>query len=289
MRHFLLISAGIAALALTACKAEPNAPPSQQAAAEEMAQTNNETNMAGAPKAGMEDNDNSAAIMAALRRNDRLEEDSKIDEARKPAGVLQFSGIWPGMTVVELEAGTGYYTEILNHIVGPKGKVYMQNPAAFDGFLTPEKMDPRLGTDGKRLANTEVLRTNFDKLGLQSDSADMVTWFLGPHEMFFTPEGTDGLGDPQGAYNEAFRVLKPGGSFVLMDHKAAPGSPETTGGDTHRIDPAHVQKRAEAAGFVLEKTSDILASKTDDYSLNVFNPKVRRKTDRFLHLYRKPK
>jgi len=289
MKHILLISAGIAALALTACKPEPKAPPRLQTAAEKTAQTDTDTKMAGAPKEDMKDIGNRVDVLTALQRNDRLEKDIEIDEARKPADVLQFSGIWPGMTVVELEAGTGYYTEIMNHIVGKDGKVYMQNPAAFDGFLTPDKMNLRLGTDGKRLANTQVLRAEFGKLGLPSESADMVTWFLGPHEMFFTPEGSDGLGEPQGAYDEAFRVLKPGGAFVLMDHKAAPGSPETTGGDTHRIDPTHVQKRAEDAGFVLEKTSDILASKTDDYSLNVFDDKVRRKTDRFLHLYRKPK
>ena len=288
MKHILLISAGITALALTACKPEPEAPPNLQTTAD-TAQTDVDTKLAGAPK-GMEDIGNRVDVLTALQRNDRLEKDLKLDEARKPAEVLQFAGVWPGMTVVELEAGSnGYYTEILNHIVGKNGKVYMQNPPSFDVFYTAEKTEARLGKDGKRLANTEILRADFGDLGLADNSADMVTWFLGPHEMFYTIKGTDGMGDAQGAYNEAFRVLKPGSTFVLMDHKAAPGSPETTGGDTHRIDPAHVQRRAEAAGFVLTKTSNILASKTDDYSLNVFDDKVRRKTDRFLHLYTKPK
>ncbi len=296
MRHVLLIGTALAALAITACKPEPEAPLREHATAQTV-QTDAGTEMAGAPKtkapvksSGMEDIGNRVAVLTALQRNDRLAKDLELDEARKPAEVLQFTGIWPGMTVVELEAGSnGYYTEILNHIVGKNGKVYMQNPPSFDVFYTAEKTEARLGKDGKRLANTTVLRADFGDLGLADASADMITWFLGPHEMFYTVKGTDGMGDAQGAYTEAFRVLKPGGSFVLMDHKAAPGSPETTGGDTHRIDPAHVQMRAEKAGFVLIKTSDILANKADDYSLDVFDDKVRRKTDRFLHMYKKPK
>ena len=233
--------------------------------------------------------DMKAIITKAVQNSNRLEKDVKLDEARKPDQILEFIGVLPGMKIVELEAGTGYYTEMLNTIVGENGKVYMQNPPAFDGFLTHKKMDPRLGQDGKRLANTEVLRAEFGDLGLADNSADMVTWFLGPHEMFYTVEGTDGMGDAQGPYSEAFRVLKPGGQFILIDHKAAAGTPETSGGDTHRIDPAKVQARAETAGFVLLQTSDILANENDDYSLNIFDPKVRRKTDRFIHMYVKQK
>jgi len=240
-------------------------------------------------KMGAEDIGNRGEVMMAIQAHGRLKKDLELDALRKPDPVLEFTGIWPGMTVVELEAGTGYYTDLLNTIVGKEGKVYMQNPPAFDSLLTAEKMDPRLGKDGKRLANTEVLRTEFGALGLADNSADMVTWFLGPHEMFYTVEGTNGMGDAQGPYSEAFRVLKPGGKFIVMDHKAAPGTPESSGGDTHRIDPATVRARAEKAGFTLLKTSDIHANKNDDYSLNIFNPKVRRKTDRFLHMYVKPK
>ena len=119
MKHILLISAGITALALTACKPEPEAPPNLQTTAD-TAQTDVDTKLAGAPK-GMEDIGNRVDVLTALQRNDRLEKDLKLDEARKPAEVLQFAGVWPGMTVVELEAGSnGYYTEILNHIVGKK-------------------------------------------------------------------------------------------------------------------------------------------------------------------------
>ena len=112
----------------------------------------------------------------------------------------------------------------------------------------------------------------------------MVTWFLGPHELWYTPEGEPpgSLGDPDMAFDEIYRVLKPGGSFVVLDHMAPPGSPPTTGGDTHRIDKAYVISLAEAHGFKLADESGILAHPEDDRTVNVFDSTVRRKTDRFL-------
>lgn len=287
-----ILFAGAAVLLLTACQSESTPKSASESvppiAVTKSAQDAQEMMKAPMTMAGAEDIGNRGEVMMAIQAHGRLAIDLEEDEVRNPAAVLEFANIWPGMTVVELEAGGGYYTDLLNHIVGKDGKVYMQNPPSFDVFLTEERMNKRLGVDGKRLANTEVLRADFGELGLADNSADVATWFLGPHEMFYTVEGTDGMGDAQGAYTEAFRVLKPGGKFILMDHKAAAGSPESTGGDTHRIDPALVQKRAEEAGFVLSETSDIHASKTDDYNLSVFDPKVRRKTDRFLHMYVKP-
>ena len=82
--------------------------------------------------------------------------------------------------------------------------------------------------------------------------------------------------------------LKPGGTFVILDHAAPAGSPETTGGAVHRIDPAIVKTLAEAAGFKLVEESDILRNPDDMYDMSVFDPQVRRRTDRFLLKYQKP-
>ncbi|MCF6220820.1 MAG: class I SAM-dependent methyltransferase [Robiginitomaculum sp.] len=239
---------------------------------------------------GAEDIGNRGEVMMAIQAHDRPKADAKDDEIRKAAAVLEFTGIWPGMTVVELEAGSGYYTELISRIVGKDGKVIMQNPKSFDAFIKPEVFEARLGKNGERLGNVTHTRSNFDALDVETGSADIVTWFLGPHELWMkNKDGELTLGAPDKVYGEIYRILKPGGKLVLLDHKAAPGSPVTTGGDTHRIDPAHVQAYAEKAGFKLEKTSNVLANKADDYDLGVFDPKVRRKTDRFLHMYVKPK
>lgn len=233
-----------------------------------------------APPASPED-----AITAAIAHPERSADDMADDKLRKPAEVLAFSGVKAGMQIFEMEAGQGYYTEILSRIVGPTGAIIMQNPPAFDSFAGAA-VEKRLSDD--RLPNVRRARCNFDDLKADDASADMVTWFLGPHELYFMPAGVESLGDETRAYAEIMRVLKPGGYFVVLDHAAAAGSPKSTGGETHRIDPVIVKSLAAAAGFELVDQSDILRNPNDNYAVGVFDPDVRRKTDRFLLKFRKP-
>ena len=72
-------------------------------------------------------------VAAALNHADRPSADGADDGRRMPLEVLAFAGIEEGMIVLELEAGGGYYTEIISRAVGASGNVIMQNPAAFDG------------------------------------------------------------------------------------------------------------------------------------------------------------
>src|SRR3990167_5037592 len=156
---------------------------------------------------------------------ERPEADILADANRKPAEVLALIAPRPGDTILEIEAGGGYFTEILSRTVGPDGKVYMQNPAAFDAFLG-DRVSTRL--DG-RLTNVSVIKSNFDAFGLEDGAGDTVTWFQGPHELAYFPDDTpEGFGAPAAVYAEIARVLKPGGAFVVIDHIAPAGSPETT-------------------------------------------------------------
>jgi predicted methyltransferase len=224
---------------------------------------------------------------AAFAKDDRPEADYEQHTIRKAPEVLAFTGIGPGMTVIDMEAGGGVYTEIFAKTVGSDGAVYMQNPPLFDGFAG-DAIRARVA-DG-RLPNVEQMRTAFDTLPVEDASVDVVTWFLGPHELWFYPEGAPQgvLGDPDKAFVEIARVLKSGGRFVALDHQAAPGSPPETGGTTHRIDKSIVIDHAKAAGLALVDESDLLANPDDDYGKNVFDPSVRRKTDRFLLKFEKP-
>src|SRR5687768_7093069 len=65
-----------------------------------------------------------AAIIAA---SDRSENDRNIDKRREPAKLLAFTGVRPGMTVLDMGAGGGYSTELMARAVAPSGKVYAQN------------------------------------------------------------------------------------------------------------------------------------------------------------------
>ena len=218
---------------------------------------------------------------AAFAQDDRPASDYEQHGVRKAREVLAFTGIAGGMTVIDMEAGGGMYTEIFAKTVGADGTVYMQNPPLFDGFAG-DAIKARVA--GDRLPNVQQMRTAFDDLPVPDGSVDVVTWFLGPHELWFHPDGAPKgiLGDPDKAFVEIARVLKPGGRFIALDHRAAAGSPAESGGTTHRIDQAIVVARAAAAGLTLVDESDVLTNADDDYDKNVFDPAVRRKTDRFL-------
>ncbi|MEP7209815.1 MAG: methyltransferase domain-containing protein [Alphaproteobacteria bacterium] len=218
---------------------------------------------------------------ALLAAPTRPAADRADDAARKPADVLAFMNIQGGQTILELEAGGGYYTELLAGAVGPTGHVIMQAPPEFK--LSPARLE------NNRLPNVKTLVSRFDALGdVPSGSVDKVVWILGPHELYYVPKGSTGLGDATKSYAEIVRVLKPGGEFIAMDHAAAAGAPTTTGGTVHRVDPAVVTKMATAAGLKFVDKSDVLANPADDHSKVVYDPSLRRHTDQFLFRFKKP-
>src|SRR5690349_7253044 len=109
--------------------------------------------------------------------------DKNDDAARKPAEVLAFVQIRPGETILEMEAGRGWYSEILSSALGPNGKLIIQYPPEFsygDGAF-------KARTDAGRLKNATITVSAFDKLKAADNSVDKVLWILGPHELYYTP------------------------------------------------------------------------------------------------------
>jgi len=213
--------------------------------------------------------------------------DKNDDAARKPAEVLAFAQIRSGDTVLEMEAGRGWYSDILSTALGASGKLIVQYPPEFAYGDAAFKAR----TDAGRLKNATIMVTAFDKLQAADNSIDKVLWILGPHELYFTPRNAQPgvLGDVQKTYAEIVRVLKPGGLFIAMDHAANAGAPASTGQTIHRIDPAVVLASAKAAGLQFVDKSEVLANPSDDRSKMVFDATVRRHTDQFLFRFRKPK
>ena len=155
----------------------------------------------------------------------------------------------------------------------------MQNPPEFDEFVTPQVLAARLGVNGERLANVRVTKSSFDKLDAPDGSVDLVTWFLGPHELWMTnDEGEMTLGDLAKTYAEIYRVLKPGGRFVALDKSSPDYTMEHESSVSHKISPKHVTARAKTAGFTFVEASDLLADKPEQvdgdkkYDLNVVDP-----------------
>lgn len=125
-------------------------------------------------------------------------------------------------------------------------------------------------------------------LALPDASLDVVTWFQGLCELWYKPEGgPEGLGDPDNSFAGIARGLKPGRRFIVIDQVAPAGSPPASGGDSHRIDPAHIYGMASEAGFMPEGGSALLPNPADA-GLKSVDPEIRGKTDQVLVAFSKP-
>jgi len=220
-------------------------------------------------------------VAAALSHSDRPAEEAADDSRRMPLEVLSFAGIEAGMDVLELEAGGGWYTEILGRTVGSNGSVIMQNPPAFEGF-TGDADDDRAAS----LANVTLSTTNFDQLEPGNGAIDLVTWILGPHELWFMPGGNS-LGDAAGSFAEIARVLKPGGRFLAVDHHAIADAGPEVGGTLHRIGESLIREHAEAAGLRLVRSSNMHINAEDPLDIGATDPAIRGRTSKFVLLFEK--
>ena len=86
-----------------------------------------------------------------------------------------------------------------------------------------------------------------------------------------------------------FNALKPGGTYIVVDHAAAPGAGTSVTSTLHRIDPEAVKSEVTAAGFVLAGESVVLRNPQDPHTAQVRDPSIRGKTDQFILKFRKPK
>jgi predicted methyltransferase len=222
-------------------------------------------------------------LAAALASANRPAEDKARDTDRKPAELVQFFGVKPGMTTVDLIALGGYITEVLAVAVGPKGKVYAQNP--------PVALQLRDGMYAKaiteRLANNRlpnVVRVDGDLPAasqIPPGSVDVAITAMNYHDVRnMNPE----LG--VGFLKAVYTMLKPGGVFGVTDHVGNDGA---NNAQLHRIPKHFLIEDAKAAGFVVEAESDMLAHPADDHTKVVFDPTLRGKTDQFVVRLRKPK
>jgi len=229
---------------------------------------------------------NASVYEAAVASDARPESDRDRDAERKPAAVLEFLGIEPGMTVLDMFTGGGYYAEIISGVVGEEGKVIAHSNQAYLGFVG-DAFKERF--DSGRLTNVEVLMAENNELSLEADSLDAVMLVLSFHDLYHSdPENGWPRIDGPAFLAELMKGLKPGGIVAIIDHYAEAGAPAETGDTVHRIDPAIVVADMEAAGFVLDGQSDLLRNPNDDLTRIVFAPELRGKTDRFMMRFKNP-
>jgi predicted methyltransferase len=228
-----------------------------------------------------------AAIEAAIASTDRPAADRDEDGRRRPAELLAFLGVEPGMRVLDVFAAGGYYTELLARVVGVKGQVIAYNNPPYADFFS-ERIEVRYA--GDRLSNVRQLTAPIDALGLATRSLDAALFVMSYHDLYWRPEdGSWPATDPAVLLAALRSALRPGAVVVVQDHVAAAGlDPLESVSKLHRIDPAIVRRDFAAAGFEFEAESGMLAHPADDHSLQVFDPGIRGRTDQFVFRFRNP-
>jgi predicted methyltransferase len=216
----------------------------------------------------------------------RSEANAKLDESRKPAEVLKFLGLQQGMRVADPFGGNLYWAEITAPAVGPKGRVSIWQPAQFYG---QKGYDNYMALKAKQ-PNVWLRVSPFEAPDLPVSTYDFMLINLDYHDVYWE-SAKNGIVrmDPDQWLKTIYASMKPGAVVGVIDHVANPGDTRETVEKYHRIDPATVKADFVRAGFKFEAESNLLRNPADDHSLNVFDPKIRGKTDRFVFKFRKPR
>lgn len=223
----------------------------------------------------------SAPVAAAVADAHRPAADTARDAARKPAEMLAFAGVKPGDKVLEILPGTGYFTRLLSKAVGPTGHVWAAVPDPASKFAEPAAS--AIAADPV-YPNVTVIQITPKEMSA-----------LPPLDMIWTAQNYHDLHlselhiDVPGLDKLWLNALKPGGTLMLIDHAALPGSPVVETADKlHRIDPDAVKQEVTAAGFKFGGESTAVRNPADPHTAIVFDPSIRGKTDQFVFRFSKP-
>jgi predicted methyltransferase len=221
-------------------------------------------------------------ITAAVGDSARPADDKQLDAERMPAEMLMIAHVKPGMRVMDLVPGHGYFTRLFAKTVGPKGYVYAYQPAEFEAFYKGKPAPIR--AVAAEYPNVSVIDAPVNSL-TAPESLDLVWTSQNYHDLH------DSFAKPAdlALVNKAvFGALRRGGLYVVLDHAAEKGSGLRDTETLHRIDEATVKSEVQAAGFKLASESNVLRNKDDAHTLKVFDPAIRHKTDQFILVFRKP-
>ncbi len=229
--------------------------------------------------------DVTAVIAAAVDSPDRPDADRRLDAARRPKDMLAFFGMRPGMKVVDLFTGRGWYAELEARVAGPAGEVYAQNPPEFLKAFGDKDITERLANG--RLPTVHRWDHSLDALELPAGHFDGAIANDVFHDFFWLSKDVDGV------VKQIYAALKPGGFFAIVDHSAPLGTGDAyarSRDGQHRIDENFVKAMVTRAGFRLEAESNLLRNPEDDRSKPFYSPEMKGKnTDKFALLFRKPR
>jgi len=204
-----------------------------------------------------------AALKSAVDSSSRPAEERARDQYRHPLETLEFFGIKPDMTVVEIWPGGGWYTDILAPYLKDNGKLY----AATNEGENAEAYGKKLADDPSRFGKVTVteLAPPVNMKIAPPDSADLVVTFRNVHNWMR-------FGNGEAVFKAIYAALKPGGALGVVEHRGDPSKPQDPKAASGYVREDVVIAMAEKAGFILAGKSDINANPKDtkDYAKGVW-------------------
>ncbi|MGH8373423.1 MAG: class I SAM-dependent methyltransferase [Gammaproteobacteria bacterium] len=225
-------------------------------------------NTIAAPAPGVD-----ALLHQAVAGSWRSDANKARDQYRHPIETLEFFGLKPDMTVIELSPGGGWYTGILAPVLHDHGQLIEAAPPLDSKSSFMHRMAARfsdkLKSDPAVFGKVKLVPfAPPDQVMLGPDaSADMVLTFRNTHDWLNdSPESLAKV------FQAAFKVLKKGGMFGVVEHRAKPSDKadaETISKTLHRIPEAYLIALGLKTGFRLEGKSEINANPNDPGDVNV--------------------
>lgn len=201
-------------------------------------------------------------LAAVINGEHRSAEDRARDQYRHPEESLEFWGLAPGMTILEVQPGGGWWTEILAPYAHATGGKYFATAADLD--------DPQLSDAARR--NREAFADRFAAKPELYGEVELVNF--GPRsaplpentfDFILTARSVHGWmanGLTEKYFNDLYRALKPGGILALEQHRANPGEQDPKAASGY-VTEAFVIEQAQKAGFELVARSEINANPKD--------------------------
>ena len=206
--------------------------------------------------------ENLASLEALINGSHRSEANKARNSSRHPVETLEFFGLQPDTTVIEILPSRGWYTEIIAPYVRDEGKYYA---AHFSPNASLSHMPPNLRNFEEKISNEPELYGRITVRHLNPphevviappESADMALTFRNVHNWIMA-------GQEHEFFAAFYAALKPGGVLGVVEHRALAGSAMEVMETSGYVTEAYVKEVAAAAGFEFVASSEINANPSD--------------------------
>lgn len=204
-----------------------------------------------------------------LKGDWRAPQNSARDAFRHPQQTLQFFGLRPEQTLIEITPGNGWYSELLAPLLKEHGQYIaaVVNPSTSDyARKGADSLKQKFAADPVHYAKAKVIDYDPQAPAFgKPASADTVLTFRNVHNWVLAD-------DAPAMFKGFYEVLKPGGTLGVVDHRAKAGASVEAIKESGYLPTDYIVKLATDAGFELAGQSEINANPKDtkDYPQGVW-------------------